>query len=723
MTIGTADDHSGILKMRFLLLAIGLLIGQPALAAEPSPPPAPIRVIIELPNDDAGRAIVSKITPQLLQTPPATVPPPEQTIAPSTVGSALQDLRSRLLTLASAVPTLPTQLRAEMSIFQTNDALDPVGLLLAVVLFVVGGFIVQRIAWWSGRGLLNFILTAPAETVRQRIKLHACRLSMGLLGLTGYLIGSLGAFILFPWPVIFRDIALILLSAVVMIRLAVLFGRIVIAPGARLPHMRLLTLGTPLAWFWYYWLVGIVALLALGRAAVAVMLTIGASAIVIDLFMAAWLGIVSIALITMIWLRQFRADGPHLSRLVGVGLTLSTVLAWLLWVSGLHAGFWSVIIITMLPLVVSMVQDIIRRITRFDDDTIATDPSIVGWSVVIMQTLRNGLIVVAALLVASSWHVNLSDLAAGETVVTRLVRAAIRIVIVLLVTDVIWKLVSTLIDSQMAIVSRSDVHGTHADGPDARRRQRLNTLLPILRNVLFVVIGAVGLLMILDAVGIQIGPLLAGAGVVGIAVGFGAQTLVKDIISGVFYLFDDAFRIGEYIQSAKYKGTVEGFSLRSIRLRHHRGPITIVPFGELGAVQNLSRDWVIEKFSLTLSYDSDLEDVRKTIKKIGAELADDPELGPNILEPLKMQGIEQMADYGIEIRLKFTARPGEQSAIRRKALSMLNRTFAEKGIHFGTPTVQVAGGTTDATAAAAARLTQNRIEAQKAANAASETEG
>jgi small-conductance mechanosensitive channel len=311
-----------------------------------------------------------------------------------------------------------------------------------------------------------------------------------------------------------------------------------------------------------------------------------------------------------------------------------------------------------------------------------------------MQTLRNGLIVVAALLIANSWDVNLSDLAAGETLITRLIRSGIRIVIVLLLTDVVWKVASTLIDSQMAVAQ-----GGHQDGTDARRRQRLNTLLPILRNVLFLAIGAVGFLMILDAVGVQ-------TGVVGIAVGFGAQTLVKDIISGVFYLFDDAFRIGEYIQSAKYKGTVEGFSLRSIRLRHHRGPVTIVPFGELGAVQNLSRDWVIDIIALTLDYDSDLEVVRKTIKRIGAELLEDPELGPSIIEPLKMQGIEQMADYGVEIRLKFMTKPGEQFGVRRKALAMLKKTFAEKGIQFATPTVHVSSGTADAQASAAAAQVQ-----------------
>ncbi|MGO6995050.1 mechanosensitive ion channel domain-containing protein [Rhizobium leguminosarum] len=696
------DRHPRRGVCAFLTVVFSTLLlasANPASAAEPTNSSAPIRVIIELPNDDSGRALVNRIVPSNQE--PVQPVAVSQEAAPTSIATSLQDLRQRLLTLVGAVPTLPGQIQSAIRVFQTDDRIEPVGLILAVILFVAGGFVAQRLAWWSGRGLLHFVLNAPADTVRQRIRLHAARLSMGLLALVGYLIGSLGAFMLFPWPAVFRDIALILLSAALMVRLGVLVGRIVIAPGARLPHMRLLTLVTSLAWFWYYWLLGIVAVLAAGWATIEVIGTIGASPILVDLFTAAWLGVVSIALIVMIWLRHFRSDGPPVSRLVCVGFSVSIIVSWLLWVSGLHGAFWTVVIITLLPLTVAVARDIIRRIIQSGEGQAVEDPAIVGWSVVIMQTLRNGLIVVAALLIARAWNVNLSDLAAAETVTTRLIRAGIRIVIVLLVTDVIWKLASTLIDSQMAVASRSE-QGGHQDGPDARRRQRLNTLLPILRNVLFLAIGAVGFLMILDAVGIQIGPLLAGAGVVGIAVGFGAQTLVKDIISGVFYLFDDAFRIGEYIQAAKYKGTVEGFSLRSIRLRHHRGPVTIVPFGELGAVQNLSRDWVIDIITLTLNYDSDLEEVRKTIKRIGVELLEDAELGPNIIEPLKMQGIEQMADYGVQIRLKFMTKPGEQFGVRRKALAMLKKTFAEKGIQFATPTVHVSGGPADAAATAAA---------------------
>jgi small-conductance mechanosensitive channel len=228
----------------------------------------------------------------------------------------------------------------------------------------------------------------------------------------------------------------------------------------------------------------------------------------------------------------------------------------------------------------------------------------------------------------------------------------------------------------------------------------LRTLLPILRNVMFVVVFVMAVLMVLATMGVEIGPLIAGAGVVGVAIGFGAQTLVKDVISGVFYLLDDAFRVGEYIQSGNYKGTVESFSIRSVKLRHHRGPLTTVPFGELGAVQNMSRDWVIDKMMVGVAFDTDLEKVKKLIKQIGKDLAADPEHAPHIIEPLKMQGVEQFGDYAIQIRMKMMTKPNEQFVIRRKAYAMIKKAFDANGIKFAYPTVQVAGGE-EATSAAA----------------------
>lgn len=166
--------------------------------------------------------------------------------------------------------------------------------------------------------------------------------------------------------------------------------------------------------------------------------------------------------------------------------------------------------------------------------------------------------------------------------------------IILLAIDLVWNIVKVLIDRKLGETETAHETGSERE----RKRARIRTLLPILKNVLMILFVAVAIMMALSSLGVEIARLIAGAGVVGVAIGFGAQTVVKDVISGMFYLLDDAFRVGEYIQSGSYKGTVESFSLRSMKLRHHRGAIYIVPFSELGAVQNMSRDWVVESSRL-----------------------------------------------------------------------------------------------------------------------------
>jgi small-conductance mechanosensitive channel len=241
---------------------------------------------------------------------------------------------------------------------------------------------------------------------------------------------------------------------------------------------------------------------------------------------------------------------------------------------------------------------------------------------------------------------------------------------------------------------------------------RLQTLLPILKNVLLAVLVVLAAMMVLASIGVEIGPLVASAGVVGVAIGFGAQTLVRDIISGIFYLVDDAFRIGEYIQSGNYKGTVESFSLRSVKLRHQRGALYTVPFGVLGAVQNQSRDWVVDKIMINVPYHTDLDKVRKIIKRIGESLAEDPEFGPEIIKPIKMQGVAQFGDYAIQIQTKMMTKPGDvQFAARRRALIMIKQAFEANDIGFALPMVHVSGE--GGSSAGAARQGLALVEARK----------
>jgi hypothetical protein len=125
---------------------------------------------------------------------------------------------------------------------------------------------------------------------------------------------------------------------------------------------------------------------------------------------------------------------------------------------------------------------------------------------------------------------------------------------------------------------------------------------------------------------------------------------------------------------------------------HHRGYLYTVPFGELGAVQNMSRDWVIDKLTVSVTYDTDLDKVKNIIKQIGKELQADPELAPHIIETLKMQGVEQFGEFAIEIRLKMMTKPGEQFVIRRRAYALIKKAFSDNGIEIALPTVTVTGG-------------------------------
>ena len=245
-----------------------------------------------------------------------------------------------------------------------------------------------------------------------------------------------------------------------------------------------------------------------------------------------------------------------------------------------------------------------------------------------------------------------------------------------------WELFKYKVDPYMGR-KPAGAAGPLADGDGAvKSASRLSTLMPLLRIAMAIVIGVVALLVALDDFGINITPLIAGASMVGLAISFGSQTLVRDIVSGIFYLADDAFRVGEYIDCGKAKGTVEGFTLRSIRLRHQNGQVHTIPFGQLGQITNFSRDWITLKFNLRFARDTDLEKLRKTAKKIGTDMLEMPELKAEILAPFKMQGIADIADNALLVRFKFTAKPGNPALIQREAVKRMFRTFPELGIEF-----------------------------------------
>jgi moderate conductance mechanosensitive channel len=360
------------------------------------------------------------------------------------------------------------------------------------------------------------------------------------------------------------------------------------------------------------------------------------------------------------------------------------IVVWALWAASIvtrgPSSIWSAVASVLLAAAMPLLDQAFGRgLAQVLGGDVAAAPTHGRTIAVIRNTFRVVLVAIALVLLPSFWGVDVLRLvgAPGASVFSH---ALFNILVTTLLAYVAWQLAETALERSL---------GGGAAGAGVVQNARARTLQPLLRKFVLGVLVVVWVMIALSAVGIDIGPLIAGAGVVGIAIGFGAQTLVRDVVSGIFFLIDDAFRVGEYIEAGPLKGTVEGISMRSLRLRHHRGAIHTVPYGELKTLTNHSRDWVIVKLEFQVTYDTDVDRVKKLLKRVGQEMLEDPALRPNLIETLKSQGIDQLVDHGLLVRAKFTARPGEQFVIKREALQRIKRAFDAAGIRFAYPTVTI----------------------------------
>lgn len=261
----------------------------------------------------------------------------------------------------------------------------------------------------------------------------------------------------------------------------------------------------------------------------------------------------------------------------------------------------------------------------------------------------------------------------------------------LFVGYLIWEL--TNFWAEKALGANHIIDPTQVDDDEMiEPASRLATFFPMARVLIGITILLIAVMVALSNLGVNVAPLLAGAGVFGLAISFGSQSLIKDILSGVFFMADDAFRVGEYIDTGRLKGTVEKISLRSLRLRHQNGQVHTIPYGQLQSITNFSRDWSTMKFTLRIDPSSDLELVRKTVKKVGLAMMEDPELGKELLQPVKLQGVQEIQDNALVIRIKFTARPNKPTWVQREALKRIILAFRENGIKFAANAVTIAGG-------------------------------
>jgi small-conductance mechanosensitive channel len=622
--------------------------------------------------------------------------------------SRLAAMREHIVGLAGTVPDLPNQFERGHDLVTTD--LGEHGRTKALLLLAVFVGLGAGVEWLFRKATQRaraHLDTLPSETVKERLHIVVLRFAFAVGLVVAFAIGSIGPFLATDWPPLLREGLFGLLVAFLVVRIANVVGRFLLAPYNE--RFRIIPMDTAAARFWRRRLVWFVGWFAFGWVIVGFGVPLGYTLEARQLVAYA-LGLVLVAIaLDAVWRRPVAIHGDNeapsaVAHRFGWGtantaLSVGIVLLWVFWVIHAMASFWLVLVAMALPLAISIARRAVDNLLRPPGSPQAADgpPSVLA--VCIERGIRAVLIIGAIAVLAWGWGIDLAHFHDQETWIGRAADGVLSAVVIVLIADFLWQASKTAIDRKLA--EAADTGQANTD--EARRRARLRTLLPIFRNILFVAVVAIGAMMALSALGVQIGPLVAGAGIIGIAIGFGAQTFARDVIAGMFYLMDDAFRVGEYIQAGRYKGTVEGFSIRSVRLRHHRGPVFTVPFNLLGAVENMSRDWVIDKIAIGVTYDSDLEKARKLIKQIGLELQQDPEFAPLILEPLKMQGVDELGDYAVTIRAKMMTVPGEQFVIRRKAYAMIKKAFDENGIKFAFPTVQVAGEGEPSTAAVAQR--------------------
>lgn len=691
---------------RPLVFGIALLLAGPAQAQAPATvPPEKVKQLFDLLDDPSVKAWVAEQRKQDAGSPGAPAAagasPSDAAAAPGRMNtmasSTLDRIKHHIERIVRTLPLLPGQFaRVRAETMEDMSSKGPAGVFLLIAMFIAAGLALTWATYKFTRPFRLWIIAQPKDTPVGRAKKIGGRALYSSMLIVSFALGSAGAFMLFDWPRLIREIVLtFLMAAVVTAGVRMYLAALLVPSFMQVEHaveVRALPIANETADHWFYWLPRIVGVFAFFAAAFILLPGLGIDRDGMTVLSVGADFVLLLLLLLAVWRRpRTQREGAHHHAEATWLLTAYFVTLFLLRIAGLPILFWFTFAAFFLPLAIVLAQRGVNFILRPGSEE-AGRPTIPAVTIaVIDRGIRMIFILAAAYFLARVWGLDMQSMQGSDATTMLILRGLINVIVIALAADFGWSIIKALIERKLGIETPHAVIGEE-DVPTLDPQQaRLRTLLPIIQNILLAVIVVMAVLMMLASVGIQIGPLIAGAGVVGVAVGFGAQTIVKDVISGVFYLLDDAFRVGEYISSGSYRGTVESFSLRSVKLRHHRGPLFTIPFGELGAVQNQSRDWVTDKFNITVGYDTDIDFARKLIKRIGLELAEDPEFKNWVIEPIKMQGVQEFGEYGIVLRVKVTTRPGGAFGMKRKFYVRLRQVFKEQGIELPFPTVHVEG--------------------------------
>lgn len=258
---------------------------------------------------------------------------------------------------------------------------------------------------------------------------------------------------------------------------------------------------------------------------------------------------------------------------------------------------------------------------------------------------------------------------------------------ILAIIALAWILIVVLQRAVRSVRRRVERHIGEAEG-----RGRAATLGRVLRYLIATVVTAVATMLILGELGIALAPIMGAAGVLGLAVGFGAQSLVKDYFTGFFLVFEDQIRSGDMVTVAGISGTVEDLTLRHVRLRDYNGNIHFVPNNLITTVTNMSRHYANAVMDIGVAYRENIDEVMQVMRQVGRQMRDDHTLADLILEDLEIAGVERLDNSAVVFRCRFKVAPLQQWTVRRQFLRNLKEAFDAHGIEIPFPHVTVYAG-------------------------------
>jgi small conductance mechanosensitive channel len=334
---------------------------------------------------------------------------------------------------------------------------------------------------------------------------------------------------------------------------------------------------------------------------------------------------------------------------------------------------------------------LLARVLRVEPDLTGRYPGLEGrvnrYTPVLRTLVHAAIWATATVVMLQLWGLGAFEWFQHGRLGARVVAALASVLFTLVLALLVWESINSAINRHLEKLSRD---------AEAARTARVRTLLPMLRTALLFVMIVVVALIVLHELGVNIAPLLAGAGVIGIAIGFGSQKLVQDVITGVFLLAEDAIAVGDVVNVAGQGGVVEALSIRSIRLRSVDGTVHIVPFSAVTTVSNMTKDFAFAVFDIGVAYGEDTDKVVEVLRELGAEMRAEPRWANVIREPLEVMGVDRFMDSAVVIRCRFRTNPGSQWAVSREFNRRYKKRFDEVGIEIPFPyrkvVVQSEGG-------------------------------